>query len=276
MTSETELREEVAQHKQDVLDTLLLVIDFQASMQAELRPDMSSHGKRLVSGLFTSCFGIFRGVYTLLADDMTHEAMMLNRTLVHDSTVLAYFHRHQDRLEELALSYVNDSLIEQRGLEAEAASIGFDRPDRVERVEEQIDQVRQMAASMEITKIRRLPQLKDMLRELNVPHLYWAYKEASQAVHSNVLVIGSRLVAAGEDFAEERPYDATATYKLGRNAAEAFITANVALGHLLQLGTVTKWAETREKVRSIMDGIKERNAVTSSKATASGLQDPRG
>lgn len=266
-----ELSERVAQLKRDVIDTLILVVDFQASIQGELSPELGTHGKRLVAGLYASCFGVFRGVTTLLAEDMTHEALMLHRTLIQDSTTLAYFHKHSNRLEEVALAYAYSSFLQQKGLEEEAASLGLPRPEKIQEVEDMIADVRQAGTELGIAKIKKLPQLRAMLRELNFMHLYWSYKEASMVVHSATLALGSRLASAAIDFAEEHPYDATATYKLGRNCAESFLTANIATAHLLSLGNVSKWSTTREQTRQIMARLREENSILSAARVRLGL-----
>lgn len=262
----TQLAARVAEIKQDVLDTLILVIDFQASLQGELTPSLATHGRRLVAGLYASCFGVFRGVATLLAEDMTHEALMLVPTLIQDSTTLAYFHKRADRLEELALSYAHHSFVQQKGLEKEAEAIGFSRPEKMKLIDESLADVRTVADELGIKRIKKLPELRDMLKDLDFVHLYRAYKEASMVVHSTVLALGSRLASAGIDFAEERPYEATSTFKLGRNCAEAFMTANIATAHLLDLGNVSKWAETRERVREIFDRLRHEDLELSAAA----------
>jgi hypothetical protein len=236
--------------KAGVLD-LLDAIDARGAELRQPLTENASNATLLVSALLVGCVRLGRGVRLLLSQDYPEEALFLVRTLLHDSTTLAYLHAHRSQLDALTYGFLRDSLSEERGLEMEAASVRLKRPPgRMDRIRDDLAKVKALAEAAGIKRPPRLPSLKTMLRELNSAKLYWFYKKASTYIHSASPGLASRLEWIDEDHVAVRMEGTTeGILQAGWLTTENLLTAHIAAFDLLGWNELEEWAALREEVR---------------------------
>lgn len=234
-----------------VLD-LLQALDDKGRNMSKGRSQELSDGQQVVVALMIGCVRLSRGIQLLIHRDFPEEAFLLYRTLLMDSTTLAFFHRHIETFEALAANIYETSLREDLALEHEGVASGLSRPPAIRaRIERDLIEAVKRREKLGVSRSHRLPQLKEMLRELDALKMYWFYKKASQMVHSNS-GLASRLEwdQEGGTVAVRMEGDIDATVQVGFLTSESMMTALVAAGLLLG------WEEDVEEFTSMRPMIR--------------------
>lgn len=235
-----------------ILLTLLGTLDRDAIKMAQGPTPPVNRGTEVVMALSVSCLRLTRAVQLLIHRELPEEALILCRTLIQDSTLLAYLHRHQDRLQALAYSIIWQALKEDAALEKVADSLGMKSPAvRGPRIAGDMAALQKEMKARNLTRPPTIPSIKNMLSELDARPMYWSYKKASQMVHSTT-GLATRL-----DWDEQRGLinpnlgrDSETLYLSGWMAAEGFMTGTIATGLIFDWD-VTWATSVRPQIRAI-------------------------
>ena len=137
----------------------------------DLLPDRTpaSLTSLLEGTMLAECLGHFLAVLALLKERLVSQAMIVNRSLVETTTLLAYMSHHGKRADELALRYWWGATNRELELVREGERIhGVDVSKRLGTLEEDLRAVEAEAQRLGIADFRRrLPSTGDMARELS-------------------------------------------------------------------------------------------------------------
>jgi hypothetical protein len=248
-----------AQIKAEILRILEALDNDGRRLSRGQRPEVTN-GTQVVTALLVGCLRLSRGIQVLVHRELPEEALILARTLLEDSTLLAFLHKHEDQLEDFALTVYWESLVEDRALEAQARSLDMLSPQiRLPRIEADVKTVKGLLAKRGLKKPPPIPSLKNMLKELNAEGMYWYYKKASQMVHSTT-GLASRLDWRVEgEVGINMEGGIGSTLVVGHLATEAVMTALIA-GGLILGWDVQPIADTRPKIRSVHQRFRDIHA----------------
>lgn len=186
-------------------------------------------GQEVVLGLAMWDFGLYFGIFTLLQAGLPHEAQLLLRTLLVDTTRLEYLRRHQSDLESLAQGFLREALLEERSLEV-ARRHAFPGaalpPQRPPGTNDLMSKVRLPS--------RKLPTFKDMATNIGHPEFYYMHKLFSMTVHTSRIAMGSKFANRdAESMWMGRIHDVQEEVRVGNTATSAAVVLVAAAGELL-------------------------------------------
>jgi hypothetical protein len=204
----------------------------------------------LVWAMVAHVVRMFRAIRSLLSKGLAFEASGLNRTLLQTAGQLAYFMHNQERLEELRLRLLFDSLAELERLAK------FEGDLELPFAEEAIAYTQGQRSELTNAFVDRgippggLPDPRQMLKEMEKEERYWYFKRASSDVHGDVVALGAKMkqnerggyVAALED-------DYKTILVVAMAAADHFVSSLIAAANILAWDQ----AEAIREFRSSMD-----------------------
>lgn len=234
MVDPTPAEKELTNHYFQVLDDMVLLCF--AALPEEIRWE-GSNCRRLTVMLFNRCLRLFRSIRTLLHEGSPAEAQILVRPLISDAFVLLYFLKNLEQAEKLAIRYLHKSLTIDLWIQKDAArAIGFDPdPNWVGSVIEAIEKLERDATACGMNAIRRFPEIRDVVKAVGDPRIYWAYQVMSNAIHTSYTALSSYAEdgeSLTEMYWEGSPYEITT---VGDIAGELILNAMIATAALLQL-----------------------------------------
>ncbi len=194
-----------------------------------------THGVELVMSLFIGCVRHFRAIIALLEKGLAQEGRTLYRTLLVDSTTLAYFHKYSGDLEQLALRFVNQSLQQERRVMEKAKAIGLSVAEWEARILAQATDCQATAKEEGWEPLKSLPHIEAMLQELGHAHLYLLHRFASYAaVHTSASTLASRTTRERNSTTfHVQDYEPLQYLTVARSATDAVLAGHLAVAHLL-------------------------------------------
>lgn len=186
---------------------------------------------------------LFRAIRVLLSNGLAFEASGLNRTLLQTAGQLAFFMHNEDRLEELRLRLLFDSLAELERLAKFEEDLGLPLAEEaLTYTQEQRAKLTEAFTALGVTP-GGLPDSRQMLKEMQKEERYWYFKRASSDVHGDVVALGAKMkrneegvyVAALED-------DYKTILVVAMAAADQFVSS------LIAAATTLGW-ETAEQIK---------------------------
>lgn len=237
---------------EDPVATLLPILDRAETDAANFIPASSedlSDEQVLVWALFTHCFRVYRGIRILLKERLAQEASVLNRALLETTTRIAYLMSNRDRLEEMRLRILHDSLDELESLAKFEATLKMPLADEaVERTHAQREALDEAFAARGL-KPGGLPDLRQMLTGIGKAERYWYFKRASADVHGSVAALGTKMSEQAEDhYLAVLQDDERTTLVIGMAAVDHFMSAVVATGTLLGWRSESELVEYRQPI----------------------------
>lgn len=175
---------------------------------------------------------LYKGVHVLIRRGLTEPAQLLARTLLEDAVRLLYFRLYPKRLEEFAVRWLLEALVEEQALETAAA---FQFPEAGKFVTSPAEEMAALKTEAQAKGwTSKLPEMKDMATAVDHLHLYWLFKYYSTKVHTSRLALGSIM--------EEQPDGSTKlgvtgsaqeAIRVGQASAEGLILSFFSVADLL-------------------------------------------
>lgn len=214
-------------------------------------PRIKTFGEWTVVRLHRATLSHYLGVVKLVEHRLGVEAMILLRSLYWDTVRLGYLALDPAQLQERSLKLAYRSVKDELNLEREASRIFVGNPEKtlIADLEKELDDLRSQLVAMGVTRIRRLPDEKDMARHIGAASRRPLMDFLSQLAHggerSRSVTTEHWTASDGESRASLHVQtDPSETMLVGLAGAAAFIEATRAKASLLGWETVDSLACT--------------------------------